>query len=168
LKNLKIFFIPLKNFIQKVGPDICGFGGEPTPELCRRWQQLGAFYPFSRNHNSIGSKDQDPAVWATTGHPEVTEAARNSMSWRYLMLRYLYTLFFRAHTMGETVARPVFHEFPHDNNTHGIDKQFMWGRSVLISPFLFEAKIISSLIKKNRQKIKEFFFTIFSTESKRN
>jgi alpha-glucosidase (family GH31 glycosyl hydrolase) len=49
--------------------------------------------------------------------------------------------------MGETVARPVFHEFPHDNNTHGIDKQFMWGRSVLISPFLFEAKIISSFIK---------------------
>ncbi len=164
------FFTSLKNIILKVGPDICGFGGEPTPELCRRWQQLGAFYPFSRNHNAIENKDQDPAVWATTGHPEVTEAARNSMSWRYSMLRYLYTLFFRAHTMGETVARPVFHEFSHDNNTHGIDKQFMWGRSVLISPFLFEVKIISSFINNKvlDRKVKKNYYISFSTESKRS
>ncbi len=108
---------------------------------------MGAFYPFSRNHNDIKAQDQDPAVWATRGHPEVTEAARVSMTLRYAMLHYLYTLFFRAHTMGETVARPVFHEFPHDNNTHGIDQQFMWGRSVLISPFLFEANKFLSLLK---------------------
>ncbi len=108
---------------------------------------MGAFYPFSRNHNDIKVQDQDPAVWATRGHPEVTEAARVSMTWRYAMLHYLYTLFFRAHSMGETVARPVFHEFPHDNNTHGIDQQFMWGRSVLISPFLFEANKFLSILK---------------------
>ena len=125
-----------------MGADICGFGGNSNPELCRQWSRLGAFYPFSRNHNEKGSIDQDPAVWATRRHPEVTEAARNSLRMRYRLLPYLYTLFFHSSTLGSTVARPLVHEWPKDENTASIDQQFLWGRSLLISPLIHQVQLI--------------------------
>ncbi|KAJ8305351.1 hypothetical protein KUTeg_015896 [Tegillarca granosa] len=120
--------------IPYIGADICGFFGNSTAELCKRWMQLGAFYPFSRNHNGIGFTNQDPGAFGK----DVAMASKEALETRYWFLPYLYTLFHNAHVHGNTVARPLHHEFPKDNITLGIDTQFMWGKSFLISPILFE------------------------------
>ncbi|XP_062242243.1 sucrase-isomaltase, intestinal [Platichthys flesus] len=117
-----------------IGADICGFFDEPSEELCRRWMQVGAFYPFSRNHNAQGYKPQDPA-WYGNGSALV-ETSKHYLRIRYTLLPYLYTLFYKAHTTGETVVRPVMHEFYSDSETWNVDRQFLWGKHLLITPVL--------------------------------
>lgn len=125
--NFNIFGISI------VGADICGFEGNTTVELCTRWSALGAFYPFSRNHNSNDTIEQDPVILG----PRVVAAAKRSLNIRYFLLPYLYTLFYKSHFYGETVARPLFFEYPTDSNTYDIDEQFLWGKSLMIIPILY-------------------------------
>lgn len=70
--------------------------------------------------------------------PQVVMSARKALSTRYKFLPYLYTLFWAAHTRGETVARPLFFEFPADVKTYNIDTQFLWGPALMIIPVLEE------------------------------
>lgn len=168
LLSFSLFGIPL------VGADICGFSGTSSEELCARWMQLGAFYPFARNHNTQNEKVRggqgdmpSPGVsraeapilgWARgcgghfsagrimmevmrgtpfsegskTGHclsclltnfldspqaqdptafnSEVRTAMKEVLLTRYALLPFLYTLFHRAHLLGDTVMRPLFFE----------------------------------------------------------
>ncbi|XP_076004053.1 lysosomal alpha-glucosidase [Genypterus blacodes] len=119
--------------IPLVGADICGFGDEPQEELCVRWTQLGAFYPFTRNHNSINMKPQDPTAFS----PLALTAMKQALLLRYSLFPVLYTLFHHAHAHGHTVARPVMFEFPKDVRTYAMDKQFLWGKSLLVTPVVY-------------------------------
>ncbi|CAF4513313.1 unnamed protein product [Rotaria socialis] len=112
------------------GADICGYFNNATEEMCTRWMQVGAFYPFSRNHNNRGTIDQDPAAWSTTSLNSMISVLRI----RYTILPYYYTLFYKAHTQGSTVIRPLFHEFPSDKATLDIYLQFLVGPYVMIAP----------------------------------
>lgn len=141
LLNFNMFGIPI------AGSDICGFLGDTNEELCSRWMQLGAFYPFSRNHNTLGARDQDPAAFGQ----QLITASKTALNVRYTLLPYLYTLFYFSHTSGSTVARPLFFEFPNDSQTYGIDAQFMWGSGLLISPVVTQgASSVSAYLPQGR------------------
>ena len=85
------------------------------------------------NHNSK-LVDQDPVALGST----VVSAAKNALQLRYSLLPYLYTLFYWNELEGETVARPIFFDFPEDPNAYSSvsESQFMWGSALMVIPVL--------------------------------
>ncbi|KAI9452134.1 glycosyl hydrolases family 31-domain-containing protein [Lactarius psammicola] len=123
--QFQLFQIPM------VGADACGFVGNTDEELCNRWMQLAAFTPFFRNHNIRGAIPQEPYRWDSVAH-----ASRTAIAVRYALLPYWYTLFANASLYGTPPVRALFFEFPQESELLPIDRQFMIGSDILVTPVL--------------------------------
>ena len=123
--SFSLFGIPM------FGVDTCGFNGNSDEELCNRWMQLSAFFPFYRNHNTLTANPQEAYVWSS-----VIDASKTAMNIRYQLLPYIYTLFYLAHNTGSTVMRALAWEFPNDPSLAAADRQFFLGPAILVTPVL--------------------------------
>jgi alpha-glucosidase len=117
-----------------VGTDIGGFVGSPSGELYTRWLQFGAFTPLMRTHTEWGSKDQEPWSYG----PEYEVINRKSIELRYKLLPYLYTQFYQAERFGTPIMRPVFYDYPDDQDLYFQNNEFLFGSDILVAPILWE------------------------------
>lgn len=124
--------------IPLVGADICGFGGDSWAELCARWYTVGAFYPFSRNHNALGSVPQEPYVWnnASYLYPtyKTSEFIRLQMRTKLALIPYYYSEIRHASNHGGAFFKPVFFEFPKDQDAYkNLTHNVMLGKQLKVS-----------------------------------
>lgn len=151
LANLQCQRLSISGF-SFVGTDIGGFVDLPSGELLVRWLQLAVFHPFYRIH-SMGNNvdgaaeveadavqaaalldrlDQEP--WAF-GEP-YTSQARQAIEWRYRLLPYLYTTFYRHTRSGEPMLRPLAFYDQSDPQALACEPEFIFGDHLLVCPVL--------------------------------
>jgi alpha-glucosidase len=112
------------------GFDAGGFWDVPTGELLTRFTQLGALFPFFRNHSAMAPSPQEP--WAF-GQP-YEAFIRQAIELRYRLLPYLYTLTEEAARTGAPITRPMVYHSPDDPTVAGLDDQFTLGADLLGAP----------------------------------
>eukprot|EP00826_Nyctotherus_ovalis_P010934 TRINITY_DN12852_c0_g2_i1.p1 TRINITY_DN12852_c0_g2~~TRINITY_DN12852_c0_g2_i1.p1 ORF type:complete len:443 (+),score=113.50 TRINITY_DN12852_c0_g2_i1:48-1331(+) len=128
--NFNMFGIPF------VGANICGYSGNATVNLCARWMQLGALYPFMRNHNNPEGGPQEPYT-----DPLLARISKKAIHYRYSLVRYIYTEYMRTVIYGGSMVRPLVFAFPDDNETYSaIDSTFMLGHALRVTPILDDGK----------------------------
>ncbi len=118
-----------------VGADVGGFIGSPTPDLLTRWIELGAFLPLFRDHTAYGTADQEPWVHG----PEQEAIRRRYIELRYQLLPYIYTAMEESSRTGLPLIRPLFLEYPGEEDFMQQDREFLLGDDLLIAPALSDS-----------------------------
>jgi len=126
--------------------DIGGFhSGDPQSpyfrELIVRWFQFGAFCPLFRLHgNRIPSgavKSGGPnEIWSFG--EEAYAIISRILHMRERLRPYVMKQMKAASTHGTPVMRPLFFDFPEDQECWSIDDQYMFGPDILVAPVLHE------------------------------
>jgi alpha-glucosidase len=115
-----------------VGFDTGGFWGDATGPLLVRFTQLGAVFPFFRNHSAMDTPSQEPWVF---GEP-FTTFCREAIELRYRLLPYLYTLFEEAARTGAPIARPLAYAFPDEESLIAVEDEHLLGADLLAAPVM--------------------------------
>lgn len=124
LANMSVSGIPF------VGSDVGGFAEMPSGELYTRWLQAAVLTPFLRSHSVGWVGNKEPWEFGD----EFTKINRASVELRYQFLPYIYSLFREHELSGAPVMRPLWYEFPDDQQTYLIADQYMLGGDILVAP----------------------------------
>ena len=126
--QFQIYGVPM------TGDDICGFFNPSWDEICARWMSMGAFFPFSRNHNHLGFPSQEAYAF---GRDSLTyKSSKLALNMKYSLLRYYYTSLFKV-SLGEkgSFFKPFFFEYYNDiQTTVDMAESFMVGDAFIVFP----------------------------------
>lgn len=118
------------------GHDLGGHqGGNNDPELLQRWLQFGAFTPIFRTHSTNDSK-LERRIWKYPNFEQLRETVRL----RYRMFPYYYTAAYETYETGIGMNRPLYYDYPEENNAYVYEDEYMFGNDMLVAPIYTPAE----------------------------
>ena len=116
------------------GADIFGLDGKTTPETHMRYAQWALFSPIARYFYRPENIDKSRQPWLQTA--AVKDNFRDLVNFRYKLLPYYYSCAWEAYRRGIPIIRPMFLEFPNDENLWAVDDEVMIGDTLLLAPVI--------------------------------
>ena len=113
--------------------DISGFENTAPADIYKRWCQFGLLSSHSRLHGSSSYR----VPWLFDD--EACDVLRKFVKLKCSLMPYLYRQAVVAHQEGVPMMRPMFVEFPEDRACEPLDKQYMMGDSLLVTPVFKES-----------------------------
>lgn len=121
---------------------IGGFEGAfPDPAVYKRWVAFGMLGSHSRLHGStvyrvpwlFDEEDEKNGVALVPGQTAV-DVVREFTKLKLELMPYVYQLGLQPHVNGTPVMRSMFVEFPDDPACRTLDRQYMFGPTMLVAP----------------------------------
>ena len=112
--------------------DISGFESTAPADIYKRWCQFGLLSSHSRLHGSSSYR----VPWLFDD--EACEILKEFVNLKCRLMPYLYGQAVRSHTEGRPVLRPMVLDFPQDRACDTLDRQYMFGDSLLVAPIFKE------------------------------
>lgn len=119
-----------------LGGHMMSDGVDPNdPELVNRWIQFGVFTPIFRTHATKDSRIERQ-IWKFPNFPTI----RESVALRYALFPYIYTAAREAYETGISICRPLYYEFPEEENAYKYENEYMFGNDILVAPITTPAE----------------------------
>lgn len=120
--------------------DIGGFEGSPPPWIYKRWVAFGLLCSHSRLHGSNSYR----VPWTVDNDDQTEQGCSKTLArWAALKARlmpYLYAQAMESVALGIPLSlRAMCLEFPDDQTSWFLDRQFMLGSSLLVAPIFQES-----------------------------
>lgn len=108
--------------------DIGGFEQNASADIYKRWTQFGLLSTHSRYHGNIEYR----VPWLYD--EEAVAVTKKFTRLKSKLMPYLYTQAVQTAQSGIPMMRPLFMEYPSDQNAYFIDKQYFLGESLMVAP----------------------------------
>ena len=100
-------------------------------ELYVRWMQFGLFCPMMRSHGTEVWRELN--YYGKPGEP-VYDALLSAIKMRYQLLPYIYSTSWQVHQNDDSFMRALMMDFKDDPKTLDNNREFLFGRSLLVAP----------------------------------
>ena len=122
--------------------DLGGFtGGGQDNELYTKWMALGAFSPIMRAHG------QEAVPTEPYAYPEPFKTQlRNIIKLRHKWFPYNYSIAEENTRTGRPMALPMDYFNPQQTNLINKNDQFLWGKDVVVAPYLQQGSTNRSIV----------------------